>query len=460
MFKFSVLKLVNLLFLLILISLLIKWKDLYKVKSDVNSLRFGIGVFVIVMIIMLIYGTTGFMLMDKSDFHQELSIYSSIHYTVDQFNLTTQPLHPYTQRARLFLDSLSLISFSAVVFGLFAIFQPIRFKYEDQLNNRKFFADLLKNNNSESEDFFKLWPNDKKYYFTEDFSAGLSYKVSKGSAIILGDPVGNQKKFKKLLTDFQDDCFINNWNVALVHTTDKYLDLYESINFKIQLIGQEAVVDIDKFINETSKNKYFRNISNKFIKQSYSCEILKPPHNDSIIKRLKEVSDQWLSIPGRTERGFVMGYFDIDYMNMCDIYVVRDAALTIQGFINLIPAEFDTTEATYDLLRHSNHQIGNINDFLILNFIHYLKNMNFKILNMGLSPLSGIDEHTTNEFNIINKLLGLVYANGNRFYSFQGLYRFKAKYEPEWRNRFVVYKGSNFTGFINTMNALVKAMKK
>ncbi len=456
--KVTLLKGVNLIFLVLLIYFLTKWRKLYKVKSDITSLRFGLLIFTIVMIIMIIYGVSGFMLMDKSDFHRELNFTTSLHYTIDQFNITTQPLRPYTKKARLFMDSLSTVSFLAIVYGLFAIFQPIRFRYEDQSDSRKSMENLLNYSGSESEDFFKIWPHDKKYYLYEDLKAGLAYKVSKGMAICLGDPVGDSRKFKKLITNFQKDCYINNWNVSFVHATDKYLKIYKTLGFNNQLIGQEAVVDINVFSNVTSKNKYFRHISNKFIKQSYSCEILTPPHNEAVLNRLEEVSKQWLSIPGRSERGFAMGYFSREYMNMCRVYVVRDAASTIQAFINLIPAEFDKEEATYDLLRHSTNQIGNINDYLIINFIEYLKNNGYKKLNMGLSPLSGIDENKTKDFSLINTLLKLVYANGNRFYSFQGLYRFKSKYEPTWRNRYVVFRGPSFSGFIKTMNALVKAM--
>ncbi len=78
---------------------------------------------------------------------------------------------------------------------------------------------------------------------------------------------------------------------------------------------------------------------------------------------------------------------------------------------------------------------------------------------MGLSPLVGIDEAKTSDFSLITSLLKVVYANGNRFYSFQGLFRFKSKFEPKWRNRYVVYRGSSFSGFVKTMNSLVKAMR-
>ncbi len=129
-----------------------------------------------------------------------------------------------------------------------------------------------------------------------------------------------------------------------------------------------------------------------------------PPHSKALISRLKSISDEWLS-RGRSERGFVMGYFTEECTNQCDIFVERDQGRTIQAFINIVPANWDKEEG------------------------------------------------------IVPKTMGLVYSNIDRMYSFSGLYRFKNKYEPNWRERYIAYKGG-IRGFTKVMNALIKTMKK
>jgi lysylphosphatidylglycerol synthetase-like protein (DUF2156 family) len=52
-----------------------------------------------------------------------------------------------------------------------------------------------------------------------------------------------------------------------------------------------------------------------------------------------------------------------------------------------------------------------------------------------------------------------VYANGDRFYSFSGLHRFKSKYEPTWTNRYIAYRGG-VRGFSRSLYALNKAMNR
>ena len=172
--------------------------------------------------------------------------------------------------------------------------------------------------------------------------------------------------------------------------------------------------------------------------------------------RIKEVSDQWLSRGSHMERGYALGYFNHGYISNCQLAIARDDAGTIQAFLNLVPANFDKKEATYDLLRSSNQALGNVNDFLLINLAQSLKKDGYVRLNLGLCPLVGIEGEESK--GLVGSVLRFAYANGDRFYSFSGLYRFKDKYGPNWQPRYVVYKGG-VRGFSKTMNALMWSMR-
>jgi phosphatidylglycerol lysyltransferase len=444
----------------VILAFLFYYQNEYVVKSDIRGFGFAARFSLIILLAAFVYGVSGFLLLDDSDFHQEIGLTQAMHYTIDQFNLTTsKPLTPYTKRAHLFDDSLSFVSIGAVAYAAISLFQPIRSRLINQDNERERMRDLLKKYGGNSEEFFKLWPQDKQYFFNETGQAGLAFHVSRGVAVCLGDPVGSPKYFKKLMRDFNNLCFGNDWVPAVVHTENKHSKLYGKFGFNMQKLGQEAVVEIDHFNKEVVNGKYFRQIRNKFIKRDYTYELLEPPHHEAIVDRLKTISDEWLSQGNRAERGFVMGYFMPEYIQQCHVIVVRDAANTIQAFANLAPAPFDKKEATYDMLRQTNNSLGNINDFLLIGLIEHLETKGYKYLNLGLCPLVGLDEANSTEQNrLINTFLSFAYANGDRFYSFQGLYKFKAKYEPDWRGRYVAYQGG-LRGFARTISALMRAMR-
>lgn len=442
---------------LLLIAGLAVYRDQFTVKSDIRSFALSLRIVVLVFAVTFIYGITGFLLMDKHDFHREIGLGEAIHHTVDQFGLTTSDnLVPYTRRAKLFLDSLSVISTAAVAYALISFFQPIRMRFTDQSAHRDLAHDLLDRYPSSSEDFFKLWPRDKLYFFNATESAGLAYHVYRGVALVVGDPFGDPNGYGELIDRFDELCITNDWSPAFIHTERRYNELYTKHDLSLQKIGEEAILDIAKFRAETSHNKYFRQIRNKFNKQDYTTEILMPPHSEAVIKRLNYVSHEWLQQPGREERGFMMGYYTRKYIDACPVMVLRDSAGTIQGFINQI-LSFDKEEANFDLLRHTKEALGNSNDFLLMNFIEYLHDKGFKRLNLGLCPLAGLDSRDE-ERSVVDNALRFVYANGDRFYSFSGLHRFKAKYDPHWDGRYIAYHGG-IGNFTRTLNALNRAMR-
>lgn len=450
--------LLNLLLPLLVLALLLIYRNSFKARSEIRSFTVALRRALLILVVAFLYGVIGFALMDEHDFHQEISLPSAAHYTVDQFGLTTnQQITAYTKRANLFLDSLGVVSVGAVFYAAVSFFAPIRFRLRHSQKDYDDARSAVEKHSLTSEDFFKLWPRDKAYFFSGDRKAVIAYKVTSNVALAVADPVGPKSHTKNLISEFMEYCWINDWAPAFIHTDKHNLRYYEALGLSSQKIGEEAMVDIKKFNERVATNKYFRNINNKFNKNGYSSELLSPPHSPEIIKRLRIISDEWLSVPGKTERTLMLGYFGEGYLQACNIMAARDQSGEIQAFLNQLPLS-KRSEANFDMLRASSSAMTNTNDYLMLNFFNYLGKQGYERLNMGLSPLTGLDSADDKDRGAIDSLLHFVYDNADRFYSFQGLARFKSKYEPEWESRYIIYKGG-VPGFTRTMNALIKGMR-
>lgn len=449
----------NILLPLLVVVVLLLFKSTFTVKSNIQSFRWSLIVSAVILCTALAYGVTGFMLLDKRDFKQELSLGQAVHYTIDQLDLTTgAQLEPHTKRATYFIDSLNLLTVLSLGYIVVSLFQPIRARFSNQAGNRQLAEQLLRSYSTDSEDFFKLWPHDKTYFLWPQSkpSAAMAYRVQNGVALVVGDPLGNSAQFGAMLASFSEFCRLNDWLPAFVHVSHNLAPLYGQNGFQIQNIGQEAVLNIEQFQSSTVKDKYFRQIQSKFAKHGYSHELLTPPHNNAVLERLREISDAWLELPGRQERGFMMGYFSADYMQLCPIVVARDAAGTIQAFMNQVPT-YQKLQANFDLLRQTPKALGNVNDYLLMAFIEQAHKGGFREVNLGLCPLAGVGNNDGK--TLIDSTLRFVYANGDRFYSFSGLRRFKAKYQPDWQDRVIAYRGG-VRGFSRTVLALNKAMNR
>lgn len=438
------------------IMLAILWlaRQEFVVRSDIRTFAWSLRVAIVVLATALLYGTAGYLLMDVRDFHQEISPIDAVHYTIDQFDLTTTPLHAYTRRAQLFQDSLPFISISAVGFVVVSLFQPIRARYVHQKEHLEAARRLVYGHAADSEDFFKLWPPDKSYVFGPAGNSVIAYKTQRGIALAVGDPLALPKDAPKLLKRYEELCFLNGWRPVFVHVTPEWKKRLGARGYQVQPIGQEAVVDTKAFVEQVAPGKYFRQIANRFDKLGYSTELLAPPHSEAVLGHLKAISDEWLAKPGRTERGFMMGYFSPKYLQECRLFVARDAAGTVQAFLNLV-ASPDPAEANYDLLRAGTDALGNSNDYLLMSLLSHLERSGISRLNLGLCPLAGLEDEPG---TLINRSLRFVYSNGDRLYSFRGLYRFKAKYQPVWSTRYIAYKGgpADFTRVMAALNASMK----
>jgi lysylphosphatidylglycerol synthetase-like protein (DUF2156 family) len=269
----------NILLPVVVLGLLLIFQKEYVVKSDIQGFGFAARFSVIILLVAFIYGVAGFLLMDHSDFHQEIGLATAAHYTVDQFHWTTaKPLTPYTKRAHLFVDSLSVVSLGALAYAALSLFQPIRVRFVSQDAEREHLKQLLQKYGGHSEEFFKLWPHDKQYLFDPSGESGLAFHVTRGVALCLSDPVGSPKHFNSLMRYFGDDCFGNDWLPAMIHVEESNRRLYEKYGFTMQKLGQEAVVNLSHFKDEVIGGKYFRQINNRFTKQGYTSELLDPPH--------------------------------------------------------------------------------------------------------------------------------------------------------------------------------------
>lgn len=82
---------------------------------------------------------------------------------------------------------------------------------------------------------------------------------------------------------------------------------------------------------------------------------------------------------------------------------------------------------------------GGVMDFLFIELLQWGKAQGYETFNLGMAPMSGLRRHPLAPF--WNKLGQLLFAKGNRFYNFQGLRRFKEKYQPQWRPCYLVSQG-------------------
>jgi phosphatidylglycerol lysyltransferase len=177
-----------------------------------------------------------------------------------------------------------------------------------------------------------------------------------------------------------------------------------------------------------------------------------PPYSPAILEEVEEVSNEWLSIPGRRERGFTLGSFSRNYVNETPLTTVLDAGGRILAFVNEIPS-YRQAEATIDMMRHRSNIPNGVMDYLFLGLMLRLGQEGYQRFNLGLAPFSGVGDRPG--ATLQERAIHQIFEHLNRFFSYKGLRQYKAKFEPIWEERFLVCQGG-LPGLLKTGIALVR----
>jgi phosphatidylglycerol lysyltransferase len=302
-----------------------------------------------------------------------------------------------------------------------------------------------------SLDFFKLWPR-KRMFFSHDGQCFVVYQIALGVAICLGDPVGPDDQLESFTRDFLRLCSHNGWKAAFYQALPDLLPMYRKVGLRVLKLGEEAVVDIDHYCSVTAQSKTFRYIRHRLERDGYKVTRKLPPQTEAQLDEIRAVSDQWLTLPGRREHGFALGRFDRVYLRDMPLYLLTDSTGLLVAFANEIP-DYKRGEAAIDMMRHRVVTPNSTMEYLFDRVLHDLRERGFRQLSLGLFPFSGLCRFKCATFE--ERLVNQIYERANHFFSFKGLHRFKAKFEPAWEERFLIYRGG-LPGLVRTILAQMR----
>lgn len=278
---------------------------------------------------------------------------------------------------------------------------------------------------------------DKQLLFSEAGDAFIMYQRSGRSMVALGDPAGNPARFEELCWKFRELCDRNSSWPVFYQVSSEQLPLYLDLGLELAKLGEEARVLLPEFSLEGSKRSSLRNEYRRAGKEGATFGVLGPAEVAEQLPRLKELSDQWLRSKAAAEKGFSIGRFDPDYLRRfpCGC-VYRDGKIV--AFTNLWLSR-TRDEFSIDLMRYGTDAPRGVMDYLFIELMLWGKKEGYRWFNLGMAPLAGLEGHPLAPF--WHKLGRLVHRYGETFYNFEGLRRYKDKFGPQWRPRYMASPG-------------------
>jgi len=278
---------------------------------------------------------------------------------------------------------------------------------------------------------------DKALLFNETRTAFLMYGRERRSWVSMGDPIGSPEEQRELAWRFREMCEVHAaWPVFYEVPTES-LPMYLDMGLTLTKAGEEARVPLEAFSLEGGSRKGLRQTVHRVEKTGAYVEVLPADAVARLLPELRAVSDAWLSDRKTAEKGFSMGRFEEGYLTRFPVAVVRQGE-RIVAFANLWPAAAGT-ELSVDLMRHTAEAPQSVMEYLFIRVMLWASEQGYRWFSLGMAPLSGLEGGR--DAPLWHRLGGFVFRHGEHFYNFQGLRRYKEKFDPVWEPRYLASPG-------------------
>jgi phosphatidylglycerol lysyltransferase len=278
---------------------------------------------------------------------------------------------------------------------------------------------------------------DKRLLFSAAGDAFLMYQINGRSWVALGDPVGERSGQEELVWRFRELSDRHGGWTVFYQISSEQLPLYIDLGLTVMKLGEEARVRLTDFSLEGSARAELRTQRRRAERDGASFQVLSAQQLPPLLPKLRAISDNWLQDKAVAEKSFSVGSFDESYISHFPVAVVSCANEPV-AFASLWVSG-DREEIAVDLMRFGADAPRGAMDFLFVELMLWGKAQGHHWLNLGMAPLAGLERHPLAP--AWHRVGNFVFRYGEHFYNFDGLRRYKAKFNPVWESKYLASPG-------------------
>jgi phosphatidylglycerol lysyltransferase len=278
---------------------------------------------------------------------------------------------------------------------------------------------------------------DKRLLFSAANDAFLMYQINGRSWVSLGDPIGARDAQEELVWRFRELSDRHAGWTVFYQVSAERLPLYVDLGLAVMKLGEEARVSLADFSLEGSARAELRTQRRRAERDGATFEVLQPQQLAALLPKLRAVSNAWLEDKAVAEKSFSVGAFSPEYIANFPVAVVR-CGEELVAFASLWIAGTGD-EIAVDLMRFGPDAPRGAMDFLFVELMLWGRAQGYRWLNLGMAPLAGLEQHPLAP--AWHRVGNFVFRYGEHFYNFDGLRRYKAKFNPVWESKYLASPG-------------------
>jgi len=278
---------------------------------------------------------------------------------------------------------------------------------------------------------------DKRLLFSEQGDAFIMYQIAGRSWVALGDPVGPRARHEELVWRFRELSDRHGGWTVFYQVSGERLPLYVDLGLAPSKLGEEARVALDDFTLEGAARKDLRQSHRRAVRDGASFEVVPREQVPQWLPELRRISDAWLAEKSVGEKSFSIGAFTDQYISEFPIALVRSEGEPV-AFANAWTTR-SRHELSVDLMRFGPDAPRGVMDYLFVELMLWGRAQGYHWFNLGMAPLSGLEHHPLAP--VWHRVGNFVFRHGEHFYNFDGLRRYKLKFDPVWEPKYLVSPG-------------------
>ena len=303
---------------------------------------------------------------------------------------------------------------------------------------------LLRRKGGGTLGFMATWPGNV-YWFSDDRESVVAYRVVNGIAITMSDPICSPGDAGRVIRDFAAFCDAHSWVPVFYSVHPQYLPVFEELGWQHTSVGEETLVRTTGLELTGKPWQKVRQALNRGIKEGMTT--VWTTWNDlplATVAEINAISEEWVAEKELPEMGFTLG----GMAELKDPEVRLMLAVGPDGRMQAITSwlpvyrDGDVIGWTIDFMRRADGSMNGIMEFLIASAALHMKEEGAEVLSLSGAPLATkplAAGETPPEPTVMTRLLEFLGKTLEPAYGFSSLFRFKAKFNPDYETISMAY---------------------
>ena len=312
--------------------------------------------------------------------------------------------------------------------------------FADRLRLRK----LIRRHGGGTLGFMGTWPGNAPW-FSDDGDSAVAYRMINGIAITMSDPICAPENADRVIREFAAFCDARSWVPVFYSVHPQYLPVFEGLGWQHTSVGEETLVRTTGLELTGKPWQKVRQALNRGIKEGMTTVWTTWDELPlATVAEIRAISEEWVAEKELPEMGFTLG--GMDELKDPDVRLMLAVGPDgrMQAITSWLPVYRDGEVIgwTIDFMRRADGSMNGIMEFLIASAALHMKEEGAEVLSLSGAPLAtkplGAGEEPP-EPTVMTRLLEFLGRTLEPAYGFSSLFRFKAKFNPDYETISMAY---------------------